>query len=242
MPRPDQPLRVAYLVYRGNPHCGGQGVYTRELARELTALGHTVEVFSGQPYPELADPAQLDAGAEPRPVPTREPVPGAVAVGVQDPHRPGQEFAIMCARGLPRAVHVQLACSQAAAEPPRTSSTSCTTTSASAPGLAKMLDDGWPMLATLHHPDHRRPRPRPRARTSARGSGSRCAAGTGSSTCRRGSPARFPRLVTVSESSRRDIVDQMDVAAGSPARRPGRRRPRVFRPRARRRVGSPAAS
>ncbi|HEY4396174.1 MAG TPA: glycosyltransferase family 1 protein, partial [Acidimicrobiia bacterium] len=46
MPRPDQPLRVAYLVYRGNPHCGGQGVYTRELARELTALGHTVEVFS----------------------------------------------------------------------------------------------------------------------------------------------------------------------------------------------------
>src|SRR6266511_2193006 len=59
MPRPDQPLRVAYLVYSGNPHCGGQGVYTRELARELTALGHTVEVFSGQPYPDLVDPAQL---------------------------------------------------------------------------------------------------------------------------------------------------------------------------------------
>ena len=59
MPRPDQPLRVAYLVYRGNPHCGGQGVYTRELARELTALGHTVEVFSGQPYPDLVDSGQL---------------------------------------------------------------------------------------------------------------------------------------------------------------------------------------
>src|ERR1700716_4695884 len=59
VPRPDQPLRVAYLVYRGNPHCGGQGVYTRELARELTALGHTVEVFSGQPYPDLVDTEQL---------------------------------------------------------------------------------------------------------------------------------------------------------------------------------------
>ncbi|TMK64735.1 MAG: glycosyltransferase family 1 protein, partial [Actinobacteria bacterium] len=23
----DAPLRIAWLVYRGNPHCGGQGVY-----------------------------------------------------------------------------------------------------------------------------------------------------------------------------------------------------------------------
>src|SRR5690606_10675950 len=32
---------------------GGQGVYVRHLSRELVAQGHTVEVFSGQPYPEL---------------------------------------------------------------------------------------------------------------------------------------------------------------------------------------------
>ena len=46
-------MRIALLSYRSKPHCGGQGVYVRHLSRELTALGHTVEVFSGQPYPEL---------------------------------------------------------------------------------------------------------------------------------------------------------------------------------------------
>jgi glycosyltransferase involved in cell wall biosynthesis len=52
-PRDDRPLRVALLSYRSKPHCGGQGIYLRHLSRELTALGHSVEVFSGQPYPEL---------------------------------------------------------------------------------------------------------------------------------------------------------------------------------------------
>ncbi|MGH9074605.1 MAG: glycosyltransferase family 1 protein, partial [Acidimicrobiales bacterium] len=33
-PAPER-LRIALLVYRGNPRCGGQGVYTRYLAREL---------------------------------------------------------------------------------------------------------------------------------------------------------------------------------------------------------------
>jgi glycosyltransferase involved in cell wall biosynthesis len=49
----DEPLRVALLSYRSKPHCGGQGVYLRHLSRELVDLGHHVEVFSGQPYPEL---------------------------------------------------------------------------------------------------------------------------------------------------------------------------------------------
>lgn len=48
-----RPLRIALLTYRGKPHCGGQGVYTRQLSKALVDLGHTVEVFSGQPYPEL---------------------------------------------------------------------------------------------------------------------------------------------------------------------------------------------
>ncbi len=47
------PLRVAYLSYRGKPHVGGQGVYTRHLTKALVDLGHTVEVFGGQPYPVL---------------------------------------------------------------------------------------------------------------------------------------------------------------------------------------------
>ena len=53
-----RPLRIALLSYRSKPHCGGQGVYVRHLSRELHALGHHVEVFSGQPYPEL-DPGPL---------------------------------------------------------------------------------------------------------------------------------------------------------------------------------------
>ncbi|MGH3158944.1 MAG: glycosyltransferase, partial [Streptosporangiaceae bacterium] len=52
-PQADQPLRIALLSYRSKPHCGGQGVYVRHLSRELAALGHSVEVLSGQPYPEL---------------------------------------------------------------------------------------------------------------------------------------------------------------------------------------------
>jgi len=49
----DRPLRVALLSYRSKPHCGGQGIYLRHVSRELAALGHHVEVYSGQPYPEL---------------------------------------------------------------------------------------------------------------------------------------------------------------------------------------------
>ncbi|MCP9212632.1 glycosyltransferase family 4 protein [Streptomyces sp. NEAU-Y11] len=47
----DRPLRIALLSYKGNPFCGGQGVYVRHLSRELARLGHTVEVIGAQPYP-----------------------------------------------------------------------------------------------------------------------------------------------------------------------------------------------
>ena len=50
---PNGPLRIAYLTYRGKPHVGGQGVYTRHLTKALLDLGHEVEVFGGQPYPVL---------------------------------------------------------------------------------------------------------------------------------------------------------------------------------------------
>ena len=52
-------MRVALLSYRSKPHCGGQGVYVRHLSRELARLGHEVEVFSGQPYPELDEGVRL---------------------------------------------------------------------------------------------------------------------------------------------------------------------------------------
>jgi glycosyltransferase involved in cell wall biosynthesis len=66
-------MRVALLSYRSKPHVGGQGVYLRHLSRELVRLGHTVEVFSGQPYPELDEGVRLtkvpslDLYGEPKP-------------------------------------------------------------------------------------------------------------------------------------------------------------------------------
>lgn len=52
-------MRIALLSYRSKPHVGGQGIYLRHLSRELVALGHEVEVFSGQPYPDLDEGVRL---------------------------------------------------------------------------------------------------------------------------------------------------------------------------------------
>ena len=46
-------MRIALLTYRGNMFCGGQGIYAANIARELTQLGHRVQVISGPPLPEL---------------------------------------------------------------------------------------------------------------------------------------------------------------------------------------------
>ena len=93
-------MRIALLSYRSKPHCGGQGIYLRHLSRELTALGHTVEVFSGQPYPELDDGVtltevpSLDLYREPDPfrVPRLREFRDRVDV---------EEFLTMCAAGFP---------------------------------------------------------------------------------------------------------------------------------------------
>lgn len=49
---PGRPLRIAFVAYRGNMRCGGQGVYLWFLARELARLGHHVDVLVGPPYPD----------------------------------------------------------------------------------------------------------------------------------------------------------------------------------------------
>ena len=93
-------MRIAMLSYRSKPHCGGQGIYIRHLSRELVALGHEVEVFSGQPYPELDEGVRLTK------------VPSLDLYREPDPFRvPGlrefrdrvdvEEFATMCAAGFP---------------------------------------------------------------------------------------------------------------------------------------------
>jgi glycosyltransferase involved in cell wall biosynthesis len=93
-------MRVALLSYRSKPHCGGQGIYIRHLSRELTNLGHSVEVFSGQPYPEL------DPGVELTKLPSldlyREPDPFRLPKLKEFRDRIDvEEFATMCAAGFP---------------------------------------------------------------------------------------------------------------------------------------------
>jgi glycosyltransferase involved in cell wall biosynthesis len=58
-PGEDRPLRLAYLAYRGKPHVGGQGVYTRHLTKALVDLGHHVEVYAGNPYPVVDERVPL---------------------------------------------------------------------------------------------------------------------------------------------------------------------------------------
>jgi glycosyltransferase involved in cell wall biosynthesis len=93
-------MRIALLSYRSKPHCGGQGIYIRHLSRELVALGHEVEVFSGQPYPEL------DEGVALTKVPSldlyREPDPFRIPKLREFRDRVDvEEFATMCVAGFP---------------------------------------------------------------------------------------------------------------------------------------------
>jgi glycosyltransferase involved in cell wall biosynthesis len=227
MPRPDRPLRVAYLVYRGNPHCGGQGVYTRELARELTALGHTVEVFSGPPYPELVDDSQM----------TR--VPSLDLYRPENPFRvpwPWEfksrydvaEFAIMCAAGFPEpytfSLRVRKLLRGRRADFDVVHDNQCLGT-----GVAKLVDEGWPMLATLHHPitvD----RDLELLHATRHWKRFTLRRWYGFLDMQMRVTLRLPRLITVSESSRRDIVAAMNIEADRLHVVPVGANPDVFRP------------
>lgn len=72
-PTKSRALRIALLGYRSHPHVGGQGIYLQYLSKALVDLGHSVDVISGPPYPEL-DPRvcliqlpSLDLYAHPNP-------------------------------------------------------------------------------------------------------------------------------------------------------------------------------
>lgn len=96
----ESPLRIAVTSYRSKPHCGGQGIYVRQLSKALIELGHSVEVFSGPPYPDLVDGVRLtqvpslDLYAEPNPF--RIPRPREFRTGTDL-----LEFLIMCTAGFP---------------------------------------------------------------------------------------------------------------------------------------------
>ncbi len=44
-------MNICLLSYRGNPYCGGQGVYLYFLSRELARMGHSPTVLVGPPDP-----------------------------------------------------------------------------------------------------------------------------------------------------------------------------------------------
>ena len=52
-PVEQQKLKICLLGYRSNPYSGGQGIYIKFLSKALVDAGHSVEVISGEPYPEL---------------------------------------------------------------------------------------------------------------------------------------------------------------------------------------------
>ena len=149
-----RPLRIALLSYRSKPHCGGQGVYVRHLSRELVALGHEVEVLSGPPYP-LLDPGvdltplpSLDLYRDPDPFripPPREfrnSFPTSVAL---------LEFGVMCTAGFPEpwtfSLRVRRMLAARRGEFDVVHDNQCLGN-----GILGLIDDGWPVLTTLHHP------------------------------------------------------------------------------------------
>ena len=50
--KPERPLRICLLCYRGNPYSGGQGIYLKYVAEELVRQGHLVHAIVGPPYPD----------------------------------------------------------------------------------------------------------------------------------------------------------------------------------------------
>ena len=208
-PKAADGLRVALLVYRGNPHSGGQGVYTRYLARELVGLGHEVTVFAGQPWPVL------DEGVGWVPVPSLD------LYRPEDPFRiphPREfktrydlaEFALMCTAGFPEPrtfswrVRKELAARRDQFDVVHDNQTFGT-------GLLGVMEDGLPLLGTCHHPitvDRAldlKHAPTWRRRQQLR-------RWYGFLKMQMKVARQVPRILTVSSSSKRDIVEQYRIA------------------------------
>jgi glycosyltransferase involved in cell wall biosynthesis len=203
-------LRVALLSYRSKPHSGGQGVYVRALSRELAELGHRVEVWSGQPYPELDDGVplirlpSLDLYREPDPFRTPRPSEFRDPVDVL-------EWATMCTAGFPEPLTFSL---RAARELlPRAADFDLVHDNQSLGyGLLRLVRAGVPTVATVHHPvaiDRRlelAAAPTLRRKLTLH-------RWYGFTAMQARVAPRLDALTTVSESSRRDIETCMGVPA-----------------------------
>jgi glycosyltransferase involved in cell wall biosynthesis len=203
-------LRIALLSYRSKPHSGGQGIYVRALSRELTGLGHRVEVFSGQPYPELDDGValtplpSLDLYREPDPFRTPRPSEFRDAIDVL-------EWANMCTAGFPEPLTFSLRAARQLL--PRAGEFDVVHDNQSLGwGLLRLTRAGLPTVATVHHPVaidrdlELAAAPSLRRRLTLR----RWYAFTGMQARVVG---RLDGVTTVSENSRRDIATHMGVPA-----------------------------
>ena len=201
-------MRIALLSYRSKPHCGGQGVYVRHLSRELTALGHTVEVFSGQPYPEL-DPGvrltkvpSLDLYREPDPFRTPKPSELRDLIDVQ-------EVLTMWTAGFPEPRTFSKRVARLLRER-RDDFDVVHDNQVLGYGMLDIARLGLPVLTSIHHPiTFDRRIDLAAARTWRRRLSLRRWYGF---LRMQGKVARaMPKIVTVSESSRRDIVADFGV-------------------------------
>ena len=201
-------VRVALLSYRSKPHCGGQGVYVRHLSRELVGLGHQVEVFSGQPYPEL-DPGvlltrvpSLDLYREPDPF--RTPRPAEIRDGIDV-----LEVATMWTAGFPEPLTFSLRAARLLRTRLRDFDVVHDNQTLGY-GMLAVARTGVPLVTTIHHPitfDRRVDLAAARGwkRLSTR-------RWYGFVTMQRRVARRLSRILTVSESSARDIVADFGVA------------------------------
>ncbi|MFV8227794.1 glycosyltransferase family 4 protein [Mycolicibacterium fortuitum] len=144
-------MRIALLSYRSKTHCGGQGVYVRYLSRGLAELGHDVEVFSGQPYPEGLDPRvkltkvpSLDLYREPDPF--RVPKPSEIRDGID-----ALELATMWSAGFPEPRTFTMRVARILAER-RDEFDVVHDNQSLGSALLKIAESGLPVVATVHHP------------------------------------------------------------------------------------------
>ena len=148
---PGRPLRVALLGYRADPRCGGQGVYLRNLSRELVGLGHDVTVLAGPPYPEL------DGGVGYQPLPALgwfPPPAGATDPIVRRPLRSWPDVveawrSLSGRFGEPQGFSLRAARWLA---PRRHAFDLVHDNQTLAPALGRLAARGWPVVATVHHP------------------------------------------------------------------------------------------
>jgi glycosyltransferase involved in cell wall biosynthesis len=222
-------LRVALLCYRGNPRSGGQGVYVRFLSRELARLGHEVTVFAGQPWPvvdaadgvKLAKVPSLDLYREPDPFRFPKPAEFRSPVDLL-------EFLSMMAGSFPEPLTFSLR-ARALLRRQRDAFDIVHDNQCFGSGLMGLMEDGWPVIGTCHHPvtvdrlvDIAHARTRWRELSLRRW--------YGFVRMQNKVARKLPRIITVSSSSRRDIVEQMGVAPGRVAVVPIGADHELFRP------------